>query len=1014
MEKYENRIGKVKKIIIINIIMSMILLFTICNSYGASTTIFKYDIDDNKKIEENDAVSILKHIVAKKTNTNSGWIIDKEKIDFGSFLEVLRYIEANNKEEIRQKHQNWLNLKEDIILNVKNKEENLNLTTNNNIKIQVDGKNYGKLQFSSKDNSIATVNNDGIITAIKEGSTTITVSDERKLVSENIKVTVSDIKENISINKEKLILDISGKNGEQLIIEGNIDKKLIWTSSDENIATVDENGNVIGIKNGECDITATTTRGNKAICKVIVQTSPTEIEVKEEIVNLILKGNKEHKISYTIKPNTANVNTEVTYKSLNTQIATVDNQGNIIGVSEGNTIIEISTKNGKKTTCRVNVIQEEAAPTITIKKSYEGDILTAGENANFQISIKGNNIKNIDNSKISFTGTLADKINTTITGKENEYKLTIQIPDEMGTLGFEINSGFVTNLSDKTNEKVVLNEQNVFKLETTTSDNSITTAIGVFNSFYIKDYDFYINNEMKAKDRTTNEYTFENLEEGKTYEVKVYVKVYKNKTSDDIITGWLQKSIKVEKNNGAEVHFINVTKRVPGYDYAGAGDCIFIKTSNGKTIMIDTGAETSGDGYINFVPTIDKYLRIDKNGKDGSALVNAENGIVNVDYLILTHEHWDHIGGFQDLTGILYKRSSPGYLIDENNTINGTKVRYNFGKIVVGCNIDKYNPDDIIGSVADGAKKSNTTQSAMNKAIYCYATDKGKLECVNSGNTIKIDDTILNIYNPYPYEDVPGKWLASNRSAVYVYYSGGTAKSVGFSEANNNSVVIKLLCGSRKMLLMGDAEFLIEEMLLGIPSVQIKNNDSSKNGGLRIDSSNGGLASYEQHYTDYASLVRDLISNKYGGCSTISELEQKYKISRLTPKDLSAQVLKKGHHGVANTTSIPFLNSVRPNKIVSTGESSNGNYDNSIIGCVNTGPDYCIRSYYNSSYSGASGVAALNFSGGQIKLTSNNWYYFVFGTDNISYKDGNDRGKGSFYIATEDGNGWDYSDPYNK
>ena len=124
--------------------------------------------------------------------------------------------------------------------------------------------------------------------------------------------------------------------------------------------------------------------------------------------------------------------------------------------------------------------------------------------------------------------------------------------------------------------------------------------------------------------------------------------------------------------------------------------------------------------------------------------------------------------------------------------------------------------------------------------------------------------------------------------------------------------------------------------------------------------------------------------------------------------------MKKGHHGVANTTSIPFLNSVRPNKIVSTGESSNGNYDNSIIGCVNTGPDYCIRSYYNSSYSGASGVAALNFSGGQIKLTSNNWYYFVFGTDNISYKDGNDRGKGSFYIATEDGNGWDYSDPYNK
>ena len=82
---------------------------------------------------------------------------------------------------------------------------------------------------------------------------------------------------------------------------------------------------------------------------------------------------------------------------------------------------------------------------------------------------------------------------------------------------------------------------------------------------------------------------------------------------------------------------------------------------------------------------------------------------------------------------------------------------------------------------------------------------------------------------------------------------------------NNNSVVVKLLCGSRKTLVMGDAEFAIEEILLGIPSEQVKNNDSSIENGLRIDEA--------VNKVKYFSLVNDLLSNNYSGCSTVEELE---------------------------------------------------------------------------------------------------------------------------------------------
>ena len=1010
MKTYLNNITKT---ILICIIAFLILLFSIGNTYAASKTILKYDIDNNNKIEKTDATKILRHIVAKKTNTNSEWMVD-QNLDLRGFLAVMRYLQANENNSVAQKHSDWLNLIEEIVLNVKNSEEKLNLITNKEVKIQIDGKNYGTPKYESKDRSIADVSSSGVITAKGKGNTIITVYDERKVVSEKVNVSVSDEREEIQLNKEQLVLDVSDKNQEKLEATGVNEGTLTWGSSDNNVAEVDQEGNVQAKGNGECKIIVTTSKGNKAECSVTVQTSPSKIELEKEEVSLVLSGENQYKIRGRILPETANVNKEVTYNSSNTEIATVDSEGKITAVAAGTTNIEVTTKNGKKATCKVNVVTDEKIPTVTIRKLYDGNIITAGNDVNYEITVDTDTITSIDESKITGKGSLVKDAKYKITGNDKSYNLLLKVPEKEGTIGIVIEEGFVKNNSGKTNAKTESDEQKVFKLDTTATSNAITAAVGVINSFYVKDYDFYINNESKVTGRTTNEYTFDNLQEGNTYKIKVHVNVYKNKETDDIIEGWLEKDVKTTKNNGAEIHFINVTKRVPNSDTAGAADCIFIKTSGGKTIMIDTGAETNNSGYVNFVSEIDKYLRVDKKGKDGNTLVKEENGIVNIDYLVLTHNHRDHVGGFQDLTGVLYKQSSPGYMIDENNTINDKKVRYDFGKVILGCNHAKYEPDQKIGNVQDGAKQNNTTAAAIEKAMYCYSKDNNKIMTVNAGNTLKIDDTVLNIYNPYPEEDVPKEWRGSIRKSVNIYYSGGNLSQADFSEENNNSVIIKLLNGSRKALLMGDGEFVTEEILLGIPAKQIKENSRNRNEGLKVDSSNGGNADSEKTTTDYTCLIDDLLTNNYGGCSSIEELEAKYKISRLTAKDMSAQILKKGHHGVANTTSIPFLSNVKPSKIVSTGESSDENYKNSIIGCVNTGPDYCIRSYYNSDNSRAEAVEALNFNGGKIKLTNNNWYYFVFGTDNVSKTDGNDKGKGSFCIYTSDGISWNYSKVYGE
>jgi len=78
-----------------------------------------------------------------------------------------------------------------------------------------------------------------------------------------------------------------------------------------------------------------------------------------------------------------------------------------------------------------------------------------------------------------------------------------------------------------------------------------------------------------------------------------------------LILGFLRPS--VSSDGASSVHFINV----------GEGDCILLKTE-GKTALIDTGNPISG-------PRVVKYLR--------------DEGIKEVDYLIMTHPHPDHIGG---------------------------------------------------------------------------------------------------------------------------------------------------------------------------------------------------------------------------------------------------------------------------------------------------------------------------------------------------------------------------------
>jgi uncharacterized protein YjdB len=127
-------------------------------------------------------------------------------------------------------------------------------------------------KYSSSKKSVATVDKAGVITALKKGTTTITVKAGNK--TQKFKVTVGTVlPKKITLNKKSV--SIKAKAITKLTVKWSptkaSPKTVTWTSSNKRVATVDKNGKVKGVKKGKCTITATTWNGKTVKCSVTVR-----------------------------------------------------------------------------------------------------------------------------------------------------------------------------------------------------------------------------------------------------------------------------------------------------------------------------------------------------------------------------------------------------------------------------------------------------------------------------------------------------------------------------------------------------------------------------------------------------------------------------------------------------------------------------------------------------------------------------------------------------------------------
>ena len=119
------------------------------------------------------------------------------------------------------------------------------------------------ITWKSSDEKVATVDKDGKVTAVANGTATITATSADGKHSATAAITVKIAPEKLTLTAENKTLT---KVGETLQITAKIEPdnaydKLIWKSSDERVATVDVDGKVTAAGNGKAIITATTEDG---------------------------------------------------------------------------------------------------------------------------------------------------------------------------------------------------------------------------------------------------------------------------------------------------------------------------------------------------------------------------------------------------------------------------------------------------------------------------------------------------------------------------------------------------------------------------------------------------------------------------------------------------------------------------------------------------------------------------------------------------------------------------------
>ena len=395
---------KHKKIILIVLGIVIVLLILLFAIKGCSKKEYEITFDTNgggnistTKVQK-DGKIVKPADPTKDGYIFDGWYYNDELFDFNTKITDDMILEAK-----------WIKAEAVMGISLDLKELSLKPNSSHTLVVTITPENAQnkKVLWSSSDDDIVTVDENGKLKALKNGKATITVTTEDGKYKATCEVTVtSDIVSVTSVTIKgasevlvgktiKLTADIKPNDAS--------DKSVKQKSSDSKIASVDKNGNVKGLKNGKVTITVTTNDGNKTAKKDITikensnpnpipsnpnsgessnptPTTPSEVKVTGVSLNkdkLTLNVNDSDNLKATITPSNA-TNKGLKWQSSNPNVVKVDDNGKVTALSEGTATITVTTVDGNyEANCDVVV---SSIYKIELKTQFNDNQLPVGYN----------------------------------------------------------------------------------------------------------------------------------------------------------------------------------------------------------------------------------------------------------------------------------------------------------------------------------------------------------------------------------------------------------------------------------------------------------------------------------------------------------------------------------------------------------------------------------------------------------------------------------------------------------
>lgn len=226
------------------------------------------------------------------------------------------------------------------------------------------------LTWTTADENVATVDSEGLVTITGIGSTEITVSaNDGSGVNASVSVNgIATAAESINISAESSTTLVDGETVQlfaSVLPETTTDKTVTWQSSDESIASVDTEGLVSAHeKTGVAIITASCGDVSASIEITVAPTPVESIEIIPSNLNIVV-GEKVS-LEVSVLPENA-TDKSLIWESSNPVVASVDNNGLVVGISDGTTNITVSSKEYTdiKATCSVTVNQTDGINEVT-------------------------------------------------------------------------------------------------------------------------------------------------------------------------------------------------------------------------------------------------------------------------------------------------------------------------------------------------------------------------------------------------------------------------------------------------------------------------------------------------------------------------------------------------------------------------------------------------------------------------------------------------------------------------